>query len=304
LITSGALHGWDLLLRAYARPGALVVTEQPTYPGVIDAALAHRVRLRPLPVEADGWHPEELDPGKRPVLAHLTFDGQNPTGCWAATATRKVVLSSFDSSTLVAIDETMIEFPGCPIETHGPQAGSTSAVVMLGSASKSFWPGLRVGWIRGPASMMRRLAALRAGQDLAPPVLDQLVVAELLRRREEILPERRQAIDVRRQALLDAIERHCPEWTVVPPAGGLCAWIDLGGRSSTQLAIHARQHGIRVTPGPRFTQTGTHDGFLRLPHVLPVEHLEESVRRLAAASQNVQAARARHHPSATTAWSA
>jgi DNA-binding transcriptional MocR family regulator len=152
--------------------------------------------------------------------------------------------------------------------------------------------------------MMRRLAALRAGQDLAPPVLDQLVVAELLRRREEILLDRRAAVNVRRQALLESIERHCPEWTVVPPAGGLCAWIDLGGRSSTQLAIHARQHEVRVTPGPRFTQTGTHDGFLRLPHVLPVEHLEESVRRLAAASQNVQLARARRHPSAATAWSA
>jgi DNA-binding transcriptional MocR family regulator len=305
LITSGALHGWDLLLRAFARPGAPVVTEQPTYPGVIDAALAHRVRLRPLPVDADGWHPEELDPARTPVLAHVTFDGQNPTGLWADRSTRNRVLSTFDSSTLVAVDETMIDFPSSP--TVGAEISPLArypTVVILGSASKSFWAGLRVGWLRGPTSMIRRLAALRAGQDLAPPILNQLVLSELLRHREEILPDRRDAIAVRRRALLDAIQQYCPKWTVVPPAGGLAAWIDLGGRSSTQLAIEAREHGVRVTPGTRFTQSGTHDGFLRLPYVLPIEQLEESVRRLAAASENLQSARPRRHPNAATAWSA
>ena len=305
LITSGALHGWDLLLRALARPGALVVTEQPTYPGVIDAAVAHRVRLRPLPVDADGWHPEELDPAKRPVLAHVTFDGQNPTGGWADRRTRKLVLSSFDSSTVVAVDETMIDFPASPsLDADSPPPATKTTVLSLGSTSKSFWAGLRVGWVRGPASMIRRLAASRAGQDLAPPVLDQLVAAELVRRREEILPERRKEVDVRRRALLEAIEQCCPSWTVVPPAGGLSAWIELGGRSSTQLSIEAREHGIRVTPGPRFTHSGTHDGFLRLPHVLPVEHLQVAVSRLATISQNLPPARSRHHSSAATAWSA
>ena len=305
LITSGALHGWDLLLRALARPGALVVTEQPTYPGVIDAAVAHRVRLRPLPVDADGWHPEELDPSKRPVLTHVTFDGHNPTGRWADRHTRQQVLSSFDSPTVVAIDETMIEYPADPnLDEGNPPPATKATVVMLGSTSKSFWAGLRVGWVRGPASMIRRLAASRAGQDLAPPVLDQLVALELVSRREQILPKRQQEVDLRRRALLDAIERCCPSWAVVPPAGGLCAWIELGGRSSTQLAIQARQHGIRVTPGPRFTHSGTHDGFLRLPHVLPLEHLQEAVSRLATISESLPPARPRQQSSAATAWSA
>src|SRR6202011_856867 len=140
LITSGALHGWDLLLRALARPGALVVTEQPTYPGVIDAAVAHRVRLRPLPVDADGWHPEELDPARTPVLAHVTFDGQNPTGLWADRRTGKLVLSSFESSTVVAVDETMIDFPASPsLDADSPPPATKTTVLSLGSASKSFW---------------------------------------------------------------------------------------------------------------------------------------------------------------------
>src|SRR5262249_7460400 len=92
LVTSGALHAWDLLLRTFARPGAMVVTEQPTYPGVIDAALAHRVRLRPLSVDRDGWHPGDLDGVRSPALAHVTFDGQNPTGLCADADTRRRVL--------------------------------------------------------------------------------------------------------------------------------------------------------------------------------------------------------------------
>jgi DNA-binding transcriptional MocR family regulator len=76
----------------------------------------------------------------------------------------------------VAVDETMIDFPADPsLDVASPPPATKATVVMLGSASKSFWAGLRVGWVRGPASMIRRLAASRAGQDLAPPVLDQLV---------------------------------------------------------------------------------------------------------------------------------
>ena len=298
LITSGALHGWDLLLRTFARPGAVVVTEQPTYPGVIDAALAHRVRLRPLTVDGDGWHPEDLAGVGRPVLAHVTFDGQNPTGLCASAATRREVLAGFGPETIVAVDETMIDY-AAPLAGRFPRD-----VVSLGSASKSFWAGLRIGWIRGPASLIRRVAAVRAGQDLAPPVMDQMMTATLIRQVDRLIPERRASVDARRVALLDAIERHCPDWTVVPPAGGLSVWVELGGGSSTQLAIRARELGIRVTPGTRFTHHGTHDQWLRLPCVLPVERVDEAVQTLARAAGNLSPARPRRHSTAAAAWTA
>jgi DNA-binding transcriptional MocR family regulator len=299
LVTSGALHGWDLLLRTFARPSALVVTEQPTYPGVIDAALAHRVRLRPLTVDRDGWHPEDLEGAGSAVLAHVTFDGQNPTGLCAGAATRRRVLAAFGAQTIVVVDETMIDYAEPPAGRPNPRN-----VVSVGSASKSFWAGLRIGWIRGPASLIRRVAAVRAGQDLAPPVMDQMMTASLLRQVDRLVPERRALVDERRRALLAAIERHCPDWTVVPPVGGLSVWIDLGGGSSTQLAVNARQLGIRVTPGTRFTHHGTHDQWLRLPCVLPAERVDEAVRTLARAAGNLSPARPHRHSTAAAAWTA
>jgi DNA-binding transcriptional MocR family regulator len=306
LITSGALHAWDLLLRTYARPGALVVTEQPTYPGVIDAALAHRVRLRPLPVDGDGWHPEELDAGRAPALVHVTFDGQNPTGRCADRATRNRVMSMFDPSTIVVVDETMVDFvpAGEPLHALGPPRSAGAVVVNVGSTSKSLWAGLRIGWIRGPASLVRRVTTVRASQDLAPSVLSQLVVVEMLRRAEGFMPERRNLVVARRAALLDAISRHCPDWAVVPPEGGLAVWMDLGGRSSTQLAIQARGLGVRITPGTRFTHTGTHDQWLRLPSVLPAERIEGALEKLAVAASNLEPSRPRRHTTAAAAWTA
>lgn len=305
LVTSGALHAWDLLLRAFGRPGAAVAVEQPTYPGVIDAALAHRARLQPVAVDATGWHTGEAA-GRPAALAHLTFDGHNPTGQWADDSTRRRVLASFGNSTVVAVDESMLDFRHDAPDTSPAQLldRRDATVVAIGTMSKSFWAGLRVGWIRGPAALIRRVAAVRAGQDLAPPVLEQLVATGLLRHRDRILPERREMVARRRQVLLDALAVHCPGWHADPPAGGLAVWVDIGGGSSSRLADVARQHGVRVTPGPRFTVHGTHDRWVRIPFVLPPQQLEDAVRRLAAAATDLQPARSRRHTGADKGWTA
>lgn len=307
IVSSGALHAWDMLLRALVKPGGVVVTEQPTYPAIIDAALAHRARIFPLPLSSDGWQMEALRRTRDAVLVHVTFDGQNPTGCWAGDATREAVVDGFGRDSIVVVDETMRDYCHLtgPIgesagifqpRRHGP------TVVAVGSLSKSFWAGLRVGWLRAPAPLVRRLTAVRSGQDLAPPVLEQLLAARLLHERTAILPPRRAIVGQRRLALLTALERDAPGWRVAAPAGGLHAWVDLGDRSSTRLAHAARRHGVRITPGPRFTITGSHDQFIRIPFVRPSDVLEDAVRRLVLASEHLPPPRPQSHQSADDAW--
>ncbi len=309
LICSGALHAWDLLLRALVKPGDIVVIEQPTYPAVIDAALAHRARLMPLPVNRDGWDLSALARGHDAVLVHVTFDGQNPTGHWAGDTTRRDVIAAFRRQSVIVVDETMRDYyhlsdPPEVRATPFASAHRGPTVVAIGSMSKSFWAGLRVGWVRGPVSLIRRLAAVRAGQDLAPPVLDQLVSLWLLRDADTVLAQRRATVARRRRALLDALAANAPGWAVADPQGGLHAWVELGDRSSTQLSRVARRHGVRITPGPRFTIHGSHDRFIRIPFVLTPEQLEDAVRRLVAAADHLPRARQRSRQSAEHSWTA
>lgn len=279
LVTSGALHGWDLLLRVLARPGARVLVEQPTYPAVLDAVAAHRLRPAAIPVTAHGWEAPAASAG----LVHVTPDGQNPTGFLAGAAQRRRLLTDVGGSAVVAADETFADLvlDGRP----PPRLGTLDRrVVTLGSMSKSFWAGLRIGWIRAEPDLLGRLAQARAGQDLASPVLDQLVAAQLLRRADEVLPERRAMLRRSRDALVQALARELPDWRCAVPRAGIVLWVELPEPSATRLAARALDAGMRLTPGPRFTVDGTADRWFRLPFTMPLDRIDDVVRMLREAS--------------------
>ncbi|PPK97976.1 DNA-binding transcriptional MocR family regulator [Kineococcus xinjiangensis] len=295
LVTSGALHGWDLVLRALARPGARVLVEQPSYPSVLDAVLARGLRPVPLPVSADGW--DLVAAPDLPGLAHVTPDAQNPTGLIASAEQRRELLAALPSATFVA-DETFADLLDPGVVEAGPPPplaalAPPGRVLTVGSLSKSVWPGLRVGWVRAPADVVRRLATARGGQDLASPVLEQLLAVAVLARGGTVLAERRELLRRRRQALLAALAEHAPTWRIDPPQGGMVAWIDLGESVSTALAELAATRGVRLAPGPRFGLGGTHDRFLRLPFTLAEEEYAPLVRRLHEWAQQLRPAQGR-----------
>jgi DNA-binding transcriptional MocR family regulator len=147
--------------------------------------------------------------------------------------------------------------------------------------SKSFWGGLRVGWVRAAPGLIQRLAAARALGDMAGPVLDQLVVATLLADPAEALAEQRDRLATGAATLQRALAEHLPDWAPVPPAGGTSLWIRLPGPFATDLALLAPTVGVRIAPGPRFGPDGTMESFLRLPYTARPDHLETAVRRLA-----------------------
>ena len=278
LVTGGALHGWDLVLAALARTGDRVVVEQPTYPAVLDAVAARGLRAVPLPVTVRGW---ELA-GRQGVLAHVTPDAQNPTGLVATTAQRRLLLAGLVGARVVA-DET---FADLVLEGPLPRplGALRSDVVSLGSMSKAFWAGLRVGWVRAAPEVLVRLAQQRGASDLAGPVLDQLVALELLKVAQEVLTERREHLRRCRDALLEELGRVLPDWGCEVPRAGMVLWVELPETGATRLAAHALDLGLRVTAGPRFTVDGTADRFLRLPFTQPPERVREVVRLLAAAA--------------------
>jgi DNA-binding transcriptional MocR family regulator len=285
LVTNGALHGLDLLLRLLAGPGERVLTDLPTYPGALDAIRAHRARTVPVPL-ADGgdWHVEQLSATLRqaaPRLAYLVPDYQNPTGALMDETSRRAVLSAARrAGTVVVVDETFVGL-GFGAEAPPPCAALDPNVITVGSLSKPVWGGLRIGWIRAGAELIGRLAALRASIDLGGSVLDQLVATELIGRLDEILAFRAAELLPRRDALLAALGHQLPGWRASLPAGGLSMWIELDAPLSTSLTLLSLPAGVAIVPGSRFGVDGTLERFLRLPYSLPPERLAEAVRRIA-----------------------
>jgi DNA-binding transcriptional MocR family regulator len=225
-------------------------------------------------------------------VAYLLPDFQNPTGFLMRDDDRaEVVAAAARAGAHLVVDET---FALLDIEPWRPRPQPMAAhdrdgrVLTVGSMSKSFWGGLRIGWIRCPPPLARRLARARAAIDLATPVLEQLVAARLLGVSGAVLDERRRLLTERRDALVTSLRGELPGWRFAVPRGGLCLWAELEEPEAERLAEAAAAEGVHVVPGPTFSPDGTLDRHLRLPYTQPPDRLAEAARRLAAAERRLR----------------
>src|SRR3954453_15097406 len=289
LVTAGAQHAFALLLRVLGGPGDRVLVDHPTYPNALDAVRAAGARPVPVALASDGWDLDMLEATLRqsaPRLADVIADHHNPTGLTLDPGGRaRAVELARATRTPLVVDETMAELtlepdstPPAPVAALDP-AGET--VVTIGSASKAFWAGLRIGWIRASPTLVGRLALARATLDLGSPIVEQLVAAELLADAEPVLAAQRAALRARRDALAAAVRAVLPRWRFAVPAGGLSLWVELDAPHSSALAAVADRHGGGGASGPRFGVDGAFERFVRLPYNLPEPQLATAVERLA-----------------------
>ncbi|NED95253.1 PLP-dependent aminotransferase family protein [Phytoactinopolyspora alkaliphila] len=288
LVTSGAQHAFSLALSVFTDPGDRVLIEHPTYPNAIDAIRRLNARTVPVAFAGNGWDTDAFAAALRqtgPRLAYLVPDFHNPTGLTATAVERDALASSLaENRTVAVVDETLSELA---LEGDAPAPFATclpdQLAVTVGSVSKPFWGGLRIGWIRADTTTVRRLASARATSDISSAMLEQLATVELLTRMDDVLPSRREELRNRRDALMSAIDTQLPGWSVRRPRGGLVLWCDLGSPVSSRLVAAAERHGLRLAAGPRFGVDGAFERRLRLPYTLPVQTLEHAVDVLAQA---------------------
>ncbi|WP_022683666.1 PLP-dependent aminotransferase family protein [Sphingobium bisphenolivorans] len=294
IVTNGAQQGLSLLLQWLAGPGDRAVIDHPTYHNAIQALQRANVVPVPVGLPAQGWDIDAMDAAFRqtsPRFAYIIADFHNPTGRSMDPATRRALVAAAARNHMpLIIDETMVAMgldfaPPPPVAIHDPFGRQ---VITMGSASKIFWGGLRVGWVRADPQTVAALGRLRTTMDMASPVVEQLAVAQLIDADEGLGP-RAEMLRGRRDHLLRLIERHLPHWRVESPAGGLSLWAELPRAEATALAALAESHGVRVAPGPRFGVSGAFERFLRLPFTLPEEQLTAGVERLAEADARLHA---------------
>ena len=162
------------------------------------------------------------------------------------------------------------------------------SAVTVGSASKSFWGGLRVGWIRAHPDLVARLARTRQSADIATTVLEQLAVVELLEDRRAVLTERRTALRAQRDLVCALLADALPGWHVPVPAGGLSLWAALGAPVAHAFTAAAAAQGVLVNAGAAFTPDGSSTDRVRLTFSRAPDDLERAVPRLAAAWRRVR----------------
>jgi DNA-binding transcriptional MocR family regulator len=292
VVTSGAQQALVLLIYALLGREDPVLFETPTYPNALEAARRADLRILPLAFGSDGWDVErfaDMVKRDRPRLAFVIPDFHNPTGLLMAEAVREAIVRTADAArTTVVVDET---FAGLDLEpwrpTPAPMAAYGDSIITIGSMSKAYWGGLRIGWIRCDRALAHRLRSARISFDLASPVLDQLVATRLLLASDAVLPERRDLVRSRRDALTSALRKTLPDWSFVEPRGGLSLWVELPFPMSSVLAEEAVRYGVRITGASVFCVGESSEDRLRLPFTQPPSVLADAVSRLAYVARGV-----------------
>jgi DNA-binding transcriptional MocR family regulator len=295
LVTTGATQALLLAARLYLRPGAPVVVETPTYAGAIDVLSAAGGKLLPVGLDRSGTRVDQLGDILARTLPHLVYlvpDFQNPAGV-VLSARRRAEVARLAAEYHVPVVEDLVQRdlwcaapPPPPIAALAPEA----PILTLGSMSKVFWGGLRIGWVRGDEATITRLARMKAVTDFGTPILPQVVATALLADVDRVAARRRAELTERLDVLTAALARHLPDWRADAPAGGLSLWAKLPEPRAEDLARHATAHGVAVVPGPTFAVGDTrHADRIRLPFVAAPAVIEEGVRRLAAAWESLAA---------------
>ncbi len=284
MVTPGALAAASIVAQALTGPRDRVLVESPVYPNATLAIRHSGARLSGMPVDPDGWDLDATGALLRqvaPPLAYLVPDFQNPTGHLMTDEQRETYAAHLKrSGTVAVVDEAHQALALDGQRMPRPFAAFAPDTISIGSASKTYWGGLRLGWIRAPRGGMERLLQARMGLDLGAPVLEQLVLVQLLGR-PDVLAAQRTRLREQRDQLVSLVAGRLPEWRFRTPSGGQFLWCELPAARGTALAAEGERLGVVVSPGPVFAVEGGLDRFVRLPWARSAEELATAVDRLA-----------------------
>jgi 2-aminoadipate transaminase len=296
MVTNGSLEGGAMLFEHLLSSGDRVVVEQPTYDRTLLLLQRLGVELVPVPLEADGLDLAALEAAlaEGPIkLAHIIPNSHNPAGCTLSAEKRvRLVELAADHGFWIFEDDPYRELPfaGEPLETMLSLDGA-DRVVHASSFSKTVSPGVRVGYLAGPAAEIAKLAKRANETYISPNMLAESIVLELCRSGEldRNIAFVKGALKGRCDALVAALREQIPEAEFVVPEGGYFLWLDLAeGTDTTVLLAQAKADGVSFVAGPDFMIDGGGNS-LRLSFApVPAERMADGVARIAAALERLR----------------
>ncbi len=291
IVTSGGMECITLMCQALVDPGDPVVVESPTYLAALMALGRAEAAPVPIAMDEDGLRVDELEAqladGLRPKFVYTIPEYQNPTGRTLPLERREALVEVCRAHGVLILEDVAyreLSFDGTSLPTLWSLA--PEIVLQAGTFSKSFFPGVRLGWAVGPRAVVAELAAAKQNTDQCAGGLGQRMVEEYGRSGgfERHLPAARALYASHWAALSAALERHMPdgvEWT--QPVGGFLTWLTLPEAVDTvALRPAALEAGVAYVPGPPFFvgDRGRNTMRLSFSH-LTEPGLEQAVERLA-----------------------
>jgi 2-aminoadipate transaminase len=290
LITAGGSQAIALLLDALVDWGDTIVSEMPTWLGAVGAFRNVGANVVSIPVDDEGTDARALarelarlrDQGITPKFVYVITNFQNPTGITMSMARRHELLDLVRSAGTLLIEDDAyfdLRYGGENVPAIYSLDDSDS-VVYMGTLSKTMGPGMRLGWLVGPAELIRRLAALKV--DGGTNVFGAHVAADWLP--EKLLPHvdhLREVYQRRRDLMLVALERHMPEgttWTV--PDGGFFIWVTFPEELDTsRMRTQVQELGVDFLPGATCYMDGSGANQMRLSFsFVEDERIETGIR--------------------------
>jgi 2-aminoadipate transaminase len=291
LITSGAIEALELVCKSFLDRGDLVIVEGPTYLGAIMAFRGFEADVVAVPMDEHGLQVDELErrlaAGLRPKLLYTIPDHQNPAGVSLSAERRTPLVELARRHGFLIIEDVAYRELGFADDAP-PSLWSIApdVVVQTGTTSKTFFPGVRLGWAVGPAEVAAQLVSAKQNTDQCAGALGQRLFEEYVRRGwiDEQLVRSRSLYRQKCERTLAALERCMPaetRWT--RPHGGFFSWLTLpDGVDADELAKRAVEHGVGIVPGTVFFPDGRGGDNVRLSFSMVDEALiDDGIERLA-----------------------
>ncbi|RNB89842.1 PLP-dependent aminotransferase family protein [Brevibacillus fluminis] len=290
LITSGAQQALHLITQCLLSPGDAIALEGPSYMYSLGVFPSAGLRLFRLPVDADGLEPEQVIQLYRKhkiklVITNPTY--QNPTGTVLSLKRRKRLLAVCEEIRIPVIEDEAygalrLDDAPPPLPTLVSLNKGNGLVVHIGSFSKTVAPGLRIGWVVAPPSVISRMADAKKEIDHGTSTLSQQLLTAFLQKADwrGHVQQLKTALTRRRDLMRQALSDHVGDkatWN--HPKGGYSIWCQLKKTIADQDLIEkAIAHGVLFMPG---TIYGAEPGFIRLSYACPAEsEIVEGIRRL------------------------
>jgi 2-aminoadipate transaminase len=290
IVTTGAQQALDLVGKVLLDPGDLVAVEAPAYVGALSAFSAYEPRFLQIDLDDDGMAVEQLEEalvrGERPKFVYTVPSFHNPAGVTMSRARREQLVALCREARIPIVEDNpygLLRFDGEPQPTL--RSLDPHNVIYLGTVSKVFSPGVRVGWAVAEPGVLQRLVLAKEAADLCGSQFTMLVTERYLggglwkRNLDQLV----QTYKSRRDAMLKALaERFPADATWTRPAGGFFVWVTLPEYFDTPTLLAAAvERKVAYVPGTAFYPDGRGRQQMRLSFSYPTEErIHEGVQRL------------------------